>query len=126
MGRSLIEQIGHQDELHWERSRQGDADVFRCWGAFSLISHEQIEPFRILAKESDARRVVMDMREVAYMDSAGLGVLAMIAKHLMPTSRPLVIIPSPQVKNLIVSTGLDRVVLFAESIPAALDVQPKS
>lgn len=125
MGKSLIEQVGYQDVLHWERSRQGDADVFRCGGAFSLVSHEQFEPFRGQILSSDAKRIVLDMREVAYMDSAGLGVLAMIVKHLLPTARPLVIIPSPQVKNLLVASGMDRVILFAESIPAALDVQPE-
>lgn len=124
MRKSLLDQITHQGELQWEYSRQGDADVFRCAGAFSLVSHEQLEKIGAQAKSTDAKRVVLDMREVAHMDSAGLGVLAMIVKNLMPTSRPLVVIPSPQVRNLIASTALDRVLIFAESIPAALDANP--
>ena len=125
MGRNLQEFVHRQDELHWDVSRQGDADVFRCSGAFSLVSHEQLEKIGAAAKSSDAPRVVMDMREVAHMDSAGLGTLAMIVKLLMPAKRMLVVIPSPQVRNLMVSTGLDRVVPFADSIPAALDLKPQ-
>lgn len=120
MGRTLQESIRRQDELHWEQTRQGDADVFRCAGAFSLVSHEQLAEIGALAKTTDARRIVMDMREVAHMDSAGLGTLAMIVKHMMLTSRKVVVIPSGQVRNLIASTGIDRVVLLADSIPAAL------
>ncbi len=125
MGKSLQDYIHRQDELQWERTRQGDADVFRCSGAFSLVSHGQLEEIGALCKATDAKSVVMDMREVAHMDSAGLGTLAMIVKHLMPTQRKLVIIPSPQVRNLMVSTGIDRVVIFADSIPSSLDAKPE-
>jgi len=125
MGKNLQDFIHRQDELHWERSRQGDADIFRCAGAFSLVSHEHIEELGKAAVSSDAKRLVIDMREVAHMDSAGLGILAMIVKHALPSGRPLVVIPSAQVSNLIASTGLDRVVLLADSVPAALEVQPK-
>lgn len=125
MGKGLQEFVHRQDQLQWELARQGDADVFRCAGAFSLVSHEQLERIGAAAKSSDAQRIVMDLREVAHMDSAGLGTLAMIVKTLMPAKRLLVVIPSPQVRNLMVSTGLDRVVPFADSIPAALDIQPQ-
>ena len=125
MSQNLLNQISRQDELHWERSRQGDADVFRCAGAFSLVSHEALEQIGALGKDTDAKRVVLDMREVAHMDSAGLGTIAMIVKHLLPTKRPVVLVPSPQVRNLIASTGMDRVILFADSIPAALDAKPE-
>jgi anti-anti-sigma factor len=125
MGKVLQDLVHRQDELQWEQTLQGDAEVFRCAGAFSLVSHEQLEKIGAAVKASHAPRMVMDLREVAHMDSAGLGTLAMIVKVLMPGKRLLVVIPSPQVRNLMVSTGLDRVVPFAESIPAALEVQPQ-
>jgi anti-anti-sigma factor len=126
MGKALQKFVSRQDELTWEATRQGDADVLRCAGAFSLVSHEQLDAFGKRAKASDAKRLVMDMREVAHMDSAGLGVIAMIIKHMMAGGRTLALVPSPQVRNLIVSTGLDKVLLLADSIPAALDARPDS
>lgn len=125
MGKTLQDFVHRQDELHWERSQQGDADIFQCSGAFSLVSHGVMEKMAREVLSGAPRRIVLDMREVAHMDSAGLGILAMIIKHTISTPRFLVVIPSPQVSNLIASTGLDRVVARADSLPAALEVQPK-
>ncbi len=124
MGKTLQEFVQRQDELHWERTQQADADIFRCSGAFSLVSHESMQKMAEEALAGSARRIVFDLREVAHMDSAGLGILAMVIKHTLSTPRFLVLIPSAQVSNLITSTGLTRVLLTADSIPAALDVQP--
>lgn len=125
MGKNLQDFVDGRNELHWERSRQGDAEIFRCAGAFSLVSHEHMEKMGKLAIASDAQRIVMDLREVAHMDSAGLGILAMIVKHAISAARLVVVIPSAQVSNLIACTGLDRVILMADSIPAALEATAK-
>jgi len=125
MGKNLQDFIHRQDELHWAHSQQGDADVFTCAGAFSLVSHAHMEEMGTRAVATKGPRIVLDMREVAHMDSAGLGILAMIVKHAVPAGRLVVVIPSAQVNNLIASTGLDRVVSLADSMPAALAVKPE-
>lgn len=125
MGKKLQDFVHRHDELHWEQSRQGDAEIFRCAGAFSLVSHAHMEAMGKLAIASDAQRIVLDLREVAHMDSVGLGILAKIIKHAMPAARLVVVIPSAQVRNLLASTGLDRVVLIADGLPAALEAKPQ-
>lgn len=114
----------HHD-LFWERSQQEGAEVFRITGSFCLLSPEKLDEFREVAKSLDCKRCVLDMREVPYMDSAGMGILALIARYAAANDASLVIVPSAQVRKLITSTGMDRALLFAESIPAALDAKPE-
>lgn len=118
--------VNPESNLAWEHSQQGDADVLRVSGSFCLLSAEKLDEFRELAKGLDNKRCVFDMREVTYIDSAGLGVIALIARFAAANSTTVVVVPSPQVKKLILSTGLDRAVLFADSIPAALDAKPEA
>lgn len=113
----------HSD-LFWQRSQQEGADVFRLTGSFCLLSPEKLDEFREVAKALDAPRCVLDMREVHYMDSAGLGVIALIARHAAANSSTVVVIPSAQVRRLMETTGIDRAVLIADSIPAALEAKP--
>lgn len=114
-----------QGNLFWERTQQEGAEVLRISGAFCLLNPEKLDEFREMAKGLDAKRCVLDMREVGYMDSAGLGIVAMVAKYAAANSATVVVIPSAQVRKLMATTGIDRAVVIAESIPAALDTKPE-
>lgn len=111
-----------QKDLNWEQWQRKGAEVFRITGAFCLLSAEKMDALRDAAKALDAKRIVIDMREVPYMDSAGLGVIALIARYASANDAALVIVPSEQVRKLMRTTGIDRVVSFAENIPSAIDL----
>ncbi len=114
----------HHD-LFWERTQQEGAEVFRVSGSFCLLCPEKLDEFREVAKGLDTRRCILDMREVPYMDSAGMGIIALIARYAHANDASLVVVPSAQVRKLITSTGLDRALLMADSIPSALEAKPE-
>ena len=111
------------NDLFWERRQQEGAEIFRISGSFCLLSPDKLDEFREVAKGLDTKRCILDMREVPYMDSAGMGILALIARYAVANDAALVVVPSAQVRKLITSTGMDRALLFADSIPAALDAK---
>jgi anti-anti-sigma factor len=113
----------HSD-LCWERSQQEGAEIFRVTGSFCLLCPDKLDQFRDAARSVDAPRCVLDLREVGYMDSAGLGVVALMARHAAANSTTLVVIPSTPVRRLMATTGIERALLVADSIHAALEVKP--
>ena len=67
----------------------------------------------------NACHVVLDMSQVTYIDSTGLGLLVKTDKRLSAAGRRLVILrPHPSVRRILEITGLDRHFRVAESWPA--------
>ena len=72
------------------------------------------------ALQDDLQDVVVDLREVTYMDSLGLGVLVNAHKRLTASGRSLVLrVASPELIKLLRITGLDQ--LFALEMPYGED-----
>jgi len=68
------------------------------------------------ATGSDAETVVVDMRQVTYIDSAGLGVLVKAHRRMTSENRALVLrVTSPDIIKLFDITGLAH--LFAVEMP---------
>ena len=72
------------------------------------------------ATASDAETVVVDMRDVTYIDSAGLGVLVKAHRRMTSQNRALVLrVTSPDIIKLFEITGLAH--LFAVEMPYDAD-----
>ena len=68
---------------------------------------------------------VLDLNELEFLDSSGVGVLLRARAGLVREARPLVIVcPPGPVRRVIEIAGLDRLLLLYDShadVPAALD-----
>ena len=77
------------------------------------------------ATGSDAESVVVDMRDVTYIDSAGLGVLVKAHRRMAAEKRDFVLqVASPDVIKLLDITGLQH--LFAVEMPYDADAAAPS
>ncbi len=105
--------------LH-EVQRAGDAAVYRCKGAFSLANHARLGELAEEVRRGDAARVVLDLREVAYMDSVGVGTLAVMLKDCKAGGRGFTVVPTANIRTLLSASKLEGVLPFADSPEAAL------
>jgi len=90
----------------FETSHDGDALVIRCKGRF--IGDDAIR-VRNLVKPliANARRVTMDLTDVDYMDSIGLGVIASLYVSSRAARRQFDVVNlSPRIRDLLSVTHL--------------------
>lgn len=66
----------------------------------------------------ELQRLTVDLREVRFMDSTGIGFLVSLRKRMPPGSELAVINPAPTVARVLQITGLDSIVgLAAAPVP---------
>ena len=106
--------------LQFDEETHGETFVVRCRGAFSLGSYSRLDEIGKKVKAAKAKRVVLDLHGVQHMDSTGMGTLATIFKETRAAGRDLVLVPSPEVRTILVTVNLDKVFPLAETVEAAL------
>ena len=106
--------------LEFSQQQQGDAMVFTCHGAFSLGSYSDLDGFERAVRAQTAKRIVLDMREVAHIDSTGIGALATIVRDVASASREVRLVPSQAVKLAVGLARLDTFLPSFDSLEAAL------
>jgi anti-sigma B factor antagonist len=84
-----------------------------------------VDGFRSALEEAlgdGARHLVIDASEVAFIDSVALGVLVTGSKRLRAEGGGLgLVATNPNVVRVFEITGLDRMLVIADSLPAALE-----
>lgn len=104
--------------LH-EVQRVNNAVIYRCKGAFSLASHARLGELAEEIRRGDAAHVVLDLREVVYMDSVGVGTIAVILKDTKARNRALTVVPTADIRALLGASKLQDILKFADSTEAA-------
>jgi anti-anti-sigma factor len=121
MKEQLADRIGKLNEdLKLEKYVRDGVLVIYCQGAFSLVSHAQLDRLLGEVRGAKERRIVLDLRETGHIDSTGLGTLAMSLKHCMAAKRELALVPNDAVRRLLASSALDTVFSQFDSVDAAL------
>lgn len=65
----------------------------------------------------ELQRLTVDLRDVAFMDSTGVGFLIAVRKEMLPGSELLVVNPQPMVARVLRMTGVDEIVGLVEDVP---------
>ena len=103
-----------------ERRVKGASAIFACRGWFSLSTHPQLDELLRMIRDEGARKIVLDLREVTYIDSVGVGTLAIILKYSITSSQALVLVCGNSVRDVLTASSLDVAFRFAPSVDAAL------
>jgi len=106
--------------LQIHREEKSTGTVFVCRGSFALATHVQLDELVEMFHSEEARRIVLNLSEVKYIDSVGVGTLAMLLKHAMATSRTLVLVAGDGVREILAASSLQDAFQFAPSVEAAL------
>ena len=121
MEKALQDFLARLDKgLEIKEEVRGDDVIFHCRGAFSLGSYNNLDGMGRKIRETNAARVILDMRDVLQMDSTGLGTLAMIFKDARSAGKQLVVIPSEEVRSHLEPIHLDKVFPLASDLNEAL------
>ena len=97
-------------------SPRGDGDpVLALHGEFDLTGVEAFERSAASAEPVDS--LVLDMSDVSFMDSSGIGTLVRLSRRAEAEGWSLVLAaPAPQVARLLALTGLDDRMTIVERI----------
>ncbi|HWF26022.1 MAG TPA: STAS domain-containing protein [Solirubrobacteraceae bacterium] len=98
-----------ENEFRVDVRRTDDATVLAVSGELDLASSATLSQALEEAGGSDPALVVLDLREVEFMDSSGLAVLVKAHQRAQSTGYRFGLINgSPQVQRLLTLTGMDE------------------
>jgi anti-anti-sigma factor len=100
-------------------NREGAA-IFHCKGALVLTNFQRLDELIRDVKQISKGKVVLDVSQVDRIDSVGIGTLSMILKHAMTNGLPLRVVSNDYVRQMLGSSGLDRVFQFSADIESAV------
>jgi len=108
---TLADQV--QSHFRVEVTREGNAVVLSIGGELDLSSSAALEDEIGKALGTDASTVVIDLRELEFVDSTGLGVLVKANQQATDAGREFGLVRGgPQVERLLDLTGLaDRLTI---------------
>jgi anti-sigma B factor antagonist len=103
-------------QLVIESTEEGRTLTLAGRGEIDIATLDTLSSELRTASATDHETVVVDLREVTYIDSAGLGVLVSAHKLMKSEDRSLVLrVAHPEMLKLLSITGLDQ--LFAIERP---------
>lgn len=102
------------------KTKRGAAIVFTCQGAFSLVNHDHLHEVEDAIGKVEENRIVLDLREVTFLDSSGLGTLAATLKKAQERGKELVLVPSAAARSTLATAGLEKVFLLFDTVDDAL------
>ena len=96
-----------QSDFRVEVHTEGRATVIAVGGELDLASAPALEAELEAAAQSDAELLVLDLRELEFMDSTGLSVIVKAHQRLSEEGRALSLVRGPQqVQRLLDLTGV--------------------
>jgi anti-sigma B factor antagonist len=108
------------EELSVEQRVQAGAQIFLCRGAFSLVNHARLKQVEAEIAAAVPNRIVLDLSEIGFVDSSGLGTLAAVLKKTMEQGKELALVANPTVRKTIATAGLEKVFQIFDSLDDAL------
>jgi len=94
-------------------------DESRIDAAVALLFKERVKELT----DHPAKRVILDLKKVEFLDSSGLGAVVSLMKHLGQGRRLDIAGPSPSVEKVFRITRMDRIFkLYPDAAAALLDV----
>jgi anti-anti-sigma factor len=103
-----------ENHLRIDASGDEHVSVLAISGELDLASTPQLEEALERVRDADCELLILDLREVTFMDSTGLSVLVKANQRAYDAGRRLAVVKgSPQVQRLLSLTGVgDRLTLI--------------
>ena len=120
MYKTTVTTIGDQPLLAITDELVGQTRVVRCVGEIDMATVPRLRD-RVANLQIDGPpHVVVDLTEVTFIDSLGLGALIGIHKRARVLQGSLVIVPGVAARRLFTATALDRVFDIRDTLDDAL------
>jgi len=103
-----------------ESEKRGEAMVFRCQGSFSLVNSSRLKQLEVEIAAAPVARIIVDLRDVSFLDSSGLGTLAAALKKAREQGKELALVPNETARHTLTTAGLDNIFQLFNSVDDAL------
>ena len=116
--RAATDRLAREVDNHFkvQARRKGTALILVVGGELDLASSGELEREVRLALDSDAASVIVDLREVEFIDSTGLGVLVKAHQQAGEAGREFALVRgASQVQRLLSLTGLAERLTMADT-----------
>ena len=108
-------------DLEVETSKRGDTDVLTLRGEIDVYTAPRLRQAIIDLVEAGAKRIVVDMEAVDFLDSTGLGVLVGGLKRVKIRDGELSIVTGQdKILKIFDITGLNKVFSIHDTLDAAV------
>jgi anti-sigma B factor antagonist len=105
-----------QNHLNVEVRSNGRARVISVAGELDLASSPAFEEELARITASDAKQIVLDLRELEFMDSTGLSMLVKAQQLAEEAGQRFGLVKgSPQVQRLLALTGIEDLLVLADT-----------
>jgi anti-sigma B factor antagonist len=98
----------------------GTALVIRLGGELDLYNAAQVRVALADARGQEPERIVVDLREVEFIDSTGLGVLIETRAKMNNRGGFLLAAPGLETRRALQISGLDKLFIVHDTVPEAL------
>ena len=116
----MAEGDGLRREAVLASDKIGDACVVKLGGELDLYNAQAVRKVLVEACSNGPQRVVVDLSEVEFIDSTGLGVLIEARMKLRNRQAFLLAAPGLETRRALETSGLDRQFAVHESVSEAL------
>jgi anti-sigma B factor antagonist len=104
-----------------ESEEEARGTVITVSGELDIASSTELE--QVLDGLREAKLVVIDLRQLEFVDSTGLGVLVRAHQHALEHGNRVALVRGPgQVDRLLGLTGLESQLLIADTVEQLLDL----
>jgi anti-anti-sigma factor len=109
-----------QSNFQVETEDEAGATVVKVSGELDIASSAELEG--VLYGLHETKLVIIDLRELEFVDSTGLGVLVRAHQHALEHGNRVALVRGPgQVARLLSLTGLESQLLIADTVEELLD-----
>jgi len=107
--------------LQVEQRTVGDALVVSVSGEVDLATAEPLREALVAAEAQPASGMVIDLQQVGFLDSTGIGELVGVHRRLRKSDRPLaLVVPEGPIRKILAITGMDSVLDLHEDERSAI------
>ncbi|MGH7736958.1 MAG: STAS domain-containing protein [Candidatus Tyrphobacter sp.] len=106
-----------QDDLTIQRELSGTTTIFRLWGSLDVATSPSLKEALTKASAQGHHDIVVDLTQVDFLDSTGLGALMGAHRRAVESEGRLsLIVHEGPISRLLTITGLSRIFsIFASS-----------
>lgn len=100
---------------------EGTATVVSLTGDVDLHSSPEVHRVLVMVAGEEPARIVLDLADVTYMDSSGVGTIVEVFRRVQAYGgRLIVVAPNPRVRSLFQITQLERIFTILDTVKEAL------
>nr|WP_071827621.1 STAS domain-containing protein [Geminocystis sp. NIES-3708] len=117
---AISEQLNLTVSLRGTREVKKNCQVFHLLGQLDAFSEPTFQRVILSYTKESANQIILDLSQIDFIDSSGLGALVRIAKHMDGIKGKMQIVSNPRVTQTVKMVRLEKFLNLKNSLDEAL------